>query len=183
MVFQKWTGDEHPDRVNAAICKSDYVYATISLDGLPDKETRMTLTLLQALTIAQATLAEGTKHGFLPLSVAVLDTAGQPLAILRDERTSLNRADIAIGKAAGCLAMGFGGRELAKRAAAIPHFISAVGSIFPKGLIPVPGGVLIRSAEGTLLGAIGVSGDTSDNDEVCALAGVTAVSLKADTGA
>ena len=143
----------------------------------------MTLTLQQALTITQTTLAEGARNGFLPLAVAVLDTAGQPLAILRDERTSLNRADIAIGKAAGCLAMGFGGRELAKRAAAMPQFISAVGSIFPKGLIPVPGGVLIRDAGGQLLGAVGVSGDTSDNDEVCALAGIAAVGLAADTGA
>jgi uncharacterized protein GlcG (DUF336 family) len=144
---------------------------------------RMTLTLQQALDIAQSTLAGGEKNGFLPLAVAVLDTAGQPLAILRDERTSLHRADIAIGKAAGCLAMGFGGRELAKRAAAMPQFISAVGSIFPKGLVPVPGGVLIRDATGLLLGAVGVSGDTSNNDEVAALAGIASVSLVADTGA
>jgi uncharacterized protein GlcG (DUF336 family) len=143
----------------------------------------MTLTLQHALTIAQATLAEGAGRGFLPLAVAVLDTAGQPLALLRDERTSLHRADIATGKAAGCLAMGFGGRELVKRAAAVPQFISAVGTIFPKGLIPVAGGVLIRDAEGCLLGAVGVSGDTSDNDEICALAGIAAVSLVADTGA
>ena len=93
------------------------------------------------------------------------------------------QADIAIGKAAGCLAMGFGGRELAKRAAAMPQFISAVGSIFPKGLVPVPGGVLIRDASGLLLGAVGVSGDTSDNDEVCAIAGIAAAGLVADTGA
>jgi uncharacterized protein GlcG (DUF336 family) len=174
---------EHPDRLNAAICKNDYVYATVSLDGLPDKEPNMILTLEQALTIAQTTLAEAGKNGFLPLAVAVLDTAGQPLAILRDERTSLNRADIAIGKAAGCIGMGFGGRELAKRAAAAPQFISAVGSLFPKGLVPVPGGVLIRDTDGQLLGAVGVSGDTSDNDEVCALAGIAAVGLVADTGA
>jgi uncharacterized protein GlcG (DUF336 family) len=143
---------------------------------------RMTLTLQQALSIAQSTLACGAQNAFLPLAVAVLDTAGQPLAILRDERTSLHRADIAIGKAAGCLAMGFGGRELAKRAAAVPHFISAVGSIFPKGLVPVAGGVLIRDASGLLLGAVGVSGDSSDNDEVCAIAGIASVNLIADTG-
>lgn len=143
----------------------------------------MTLTLDQALTIARETLADGAKRDFLPLAVAVLDKAGQPLAILRDERTSLNRADIAIGKAAGCLAMGFGGRELAKRATAMPSFMAAVGAIFPKGIVPVPGGVLIRASDGVLIGAIGVSGDTSDNDELCALAGIAAVSLLADTGA
>lgn len=169
--------------MKATICKSDYVYGWISLDRCQfSKGSVMTLTLQKALILAQTTLDEGAKHGFLPLSVAVLDTAGQPLAILRDERTSLNRADIAIGKAAGCLAMGFGGRELAKRAAAMPQFISAVAQIFPKGLVPVAGGVLIRDANGNLLGAVGVSGDTSDNDEICALAGISAVGLLGDTG-
>lgn len=143
----------------------------------------MKLTLDQALGIAQVTLAEAGAKGFLPLAVAVLDAAGQPLAILRDERTSLNRADIATGKAAGCLAMGFGGRELAKRAAAMPAFMTAVASIFPKGIVPVPGGVLIRADDGALLGAVGVSGETSDNDELCALAGIASVGLSADTGA
>jgi uncharacterized protein GlcG (DUF336 family) len=152
------------------------------MDGRTERHI-MALTLASALKIAQTSLDQGAKDGFLPLAVAVLDLAGQPLAILRDERSSLNRADIAIGKAAGCLAMGFGGRELAKRAAAMPQFISAVGQIFPKGMVPVPGGVLIRDASGQLLGAVGISGDTSDNDEVCALAGIAAAGLVADTGA
>ncbi len=143
----------------------------------------MKLTLELALTIAKETLAEGAKQGILPLSVAVLDSAGQPLAVLRDERTSLNRADIATAKAAGCLAMGFGGRELAKRAANMPQFFTSLASIFPKGIVTVPGGVLIRSDAGDLLGAVGVSGDTSDNDEICALAGIAAAGLSADTGA
>lgn len=143
----------------------------------------MKLTLAQALQIAQGTLAEGERNSFLPLAVAVLDPAGQPLAILRDERSSLHRADIAIGKAAGCLAMGFGGRELARRATAMPAFIGAVSQIFPKGIVPVAGGALIRDAGGTLLAAIGVSGDTSDNDEICAIAAVHALGLVCDTGA
>ena len=143
----------------------------------------MKLTLQQALVIAQTTLAEGETRGFLPLAVAVLDTAGQPLALLRDERTSLHRADIAVAKAAGCLAMGLGGRELARRAAGNPAFIGAVGQLFPKGLVPVAGGVLVRDADDELLGAVGVSGDNSDNDEICALAGIASVGLAADTGA
>jgi uncharacterized protein GlcG (DUF336 family) len=143
----------------------------------------MPLTLAQALTIAQTTLADGETRGFLPLAVAVLDAGGQPLALLRDERTSLNRADIAVAKAAGCLAMGFGGRELAKRAAAVPQFFAALNTVFPKGIVPVPGGVLIRDAGGALIGAVGVSGDTSDNDEICALAGLAAARLAGDTGA
>ena len=143
----------------------------------------MTLTLDLALQLARDTLAEGETRGFLPLAVAVLDTAGQPLAILRDHRSSLHRADIAVGKAAGCLAMGFGGRELAKRASAMPAFMTAVSAIFPKGIVPVPGGVLIRDTNGGLLGAVGVSGDTSDNDEACALAALDRAGLRADTGA
>jgi len=143
----------------------------------------MPLTLAQALTIAQTTLAEAETHAFLPLAVVVLDAAGQPLALLRDDRSSLNRADVAMAKAAGCLAMGFGGRELAKRAAAVPHFFAALNAVFPKGIVPVPGGVLIRDASGALLGAVGVSGDTSDNDEICALAGIAAAGLTGDTGA
>ncbi len=143
----------------------------------------MGLTLDQALQIARDTLAEGERRAFLPLAVAVLDTAGQPLTILRDHRTSLYRADIAIGKASGCLAMGFGGRQLAKRAEAMPAFMTAVSAIFHKGIVPVPGGVLIRDNAGTLLGAVGVSGETSDNDEACALAALAAAGLAADTGA
>jgi uncharacterized protein GlcG (DUF336 family) len=105
------------------------------------------------------------------------------LALKRDERASISRPEIATGKAAGCLGMGFGGRELAKRAAAVPGFFTALASIFPKGIVPVAGGVLIRDASGAIIGAVGVSGDTSDNDEVCAVAGIMAASLNADTGA
>ncbi len=143
----------------------------------------MTLTLALARTIAETTLAEGNARGSAPLCVVVLDLGGHALCVLRDERASISRPEIATGKAAGCLGMGFGGRELAKRAAAVPQFFTSLASIFPKGIIPVPGGVLIRDASGALLGAVGVSGDTSDNDEICALAGIAAVALVADTGA
>jgi uncharacterized protein GlcG (DUF336 family) len=79
--------------------------------------------------------------------------------------------------------MGFGGSEIAKRAQAMPAFLNALSGILPKGIVPVPGGVLIRDSAGTLLGAVGISGDTSDKDEICAVAGVEAVGLVADTGA
>ncbi len=79
--------------------------------------------------------------------------------------------------------MGFGGRELARRAQAMPQFFTALSTIFPDGMVPVPGGVLIRDAQGRVCGAVGVSGDTSDNDEVCALAGIRQAGLVADTGA
>ena len=140
------------------------------------------LTLAKADRIADAALAAGDEHGFAPLCVVVLDTGGHALVVKRDERSSIGRVEIATGKAHGCLAMGFGGRELARRADAVPKFFTALANVIPKGIVPVPGGVLVRDREGALLGAVGISGDTSDNDETCAVAGVAAVGLVADTG-
>ncbi|MCW6528624.1 heme-binding protein [Sphingomonas sp. MMSM20] len=142
----------------------------------------MSLTLNQALRIATATLAEGQRQRFAPLCVAVLDPGARPLALLRDERASINRPEIATAKAAGCLGMGVGGRELARRAQAMPAFFATLAAILPDGIAPVPGGVLIRDAAGALIGAVGVSGDTSDKDEICALAGIGAAGLTADSG-
>ena len=143
----------------------------------------MTLTLDQATAIVAAALAHGRAQGFQPLCAVVLDSGGHALALHRDERASISRPEIASAKAAGCLGMGFGGRELARRAQAAPGFFAAIGQVFPKGIVPVAGGVLIRNEHGVLLGAIGVSGDTSDNDELCALAGIAAAGLVAETGA
>jgi uncharacterized protein GlcG (DUF336 family) len=141
------------------------------------------LTLNQANAILKAAMAAGQTHGFAPLCVVVLDAGGHALALQRDERASISRPQIAMAKAAGCIGMGFGGRELAKRAQAVPSFFTALTAIFPNGIVPVPGGVLIRGNDGALLGAVGVSGDTSDNDEICAVAGIVAIGLVADTGA
>lgn len=143
----------------------------------------MTLTLGQASTIVDAALAEGRARGLAPLCVVVLDAGGHALALKRDDQASISRPEIATGKAAGCLGMGFGGRELAKRAQAVPSFFTALASIFPKGIVPVAGGVLIRDGAGQIIGAVGISGDTSDNDEHCAVAGIVATGLVADTGA
>ncbi len=140
------------------------------------------LTLEKAQVIAAETLAEGKRLGLAPLACVVLDRGGHVLTLLRDENASIYRPEIAMGKAAGCLGMGFGGRELAKRAAAMPMFFNGLQAAFPSGMLPVPGGVLVRDADGGLLGAVGVTGDTSDNDELCALAGIAAAGLQADTG-
>ena len=141
------------------------------------------LTLEKAQVIAAETLAEGKRLGLAPLACVVLDRGGHILTLLRDENASIYRPEIAMGKAAGCLGMGFGGRQLAKRAAAMPMFFNGLQAAFPNGMLPVPGGVLVRDGEGNLLGAVGVTGDTSDNDELCALAGIAAAGLQADTGA
>lgn len=139
------------------------------------------LTAQQASAIAQEVLAEGERRGFAPLCCVVLDPGGHALALLRDERASIYRPEIATAKAAGCLGMGFGGRELKRRADAMPAFFAGLQAAFPKGILPVPGGVLITSG-GELLGAVGVTGDTSDNDEICALAAIEAAGLEAEAG-
>ncbi|WP_460156838.1 GlcG/HbpS family heme-binding protein [Pseudomonas sp. S2_H10] len=140
------------------------------------------LDLITATNIASTAISIAREKGFNPLAVAVLDAAGHPLAVLRDEGASFLRPQIATGKARGCLGMGFGGRELARRAQAMPAFFDAINSLTGGEVIPVAGGVLIRNAEGLILGAIGISGDTSDNDERCALQAIAQAALVADNG-
>jgi uncharacterized protein GlcG (DUF336 family) len=140
------------------------------------------LTLELATKIVDAALAEGVKRNLSPLCAVVLDAGGHALVLKRMERASISRPEIATAKAAGCLGMGFGGRELARRAQKMPAFFAALAGVFPHGIVPVPGGVLIRDAGGRLLGALGITGDTSDNDEICAVAGIQAAGLAADTG-
>jgi uncharacterized protein GlcG (DUF336 family) len=142
-----------------------------------------TLTLAQASIVIDTALAHGRRAGFKPLCIVILDAGGHMLALKREEQASFARPQIASAKAAGCLGMGFGGREIARRAQTAPAFYAALGGVMPQGILPVPGGVLIRNAAGALLGAVGVTGDTSDNDEACAVAGIQAAGLTADIGA
>jgi uncharacterized protein GlcG (DUF336 family) len=135
-----------------------------------------------AQRIVAAALAHGRAHKMKPLSVVVLDARGALKAAAAEDGTSLKRSEIAIGKAHGALAMGLGSRTLFKRAEQQPSFIAAVTHAVG-GLIPVPGGVLIQDAGGTLIGAVGISGDTSENDEAAAVAGIVAAGCKADPGA
>ena len=123
------------------------------------------LTLDAAQTILSAALEAAREKSLKPLAVAVYDARGALRAFAAEDGTSLRRAEVAMGKAQGALAMGLGSRALYKRAADQPYFIAAVTHAVGGRLIPVPGGVLIREAGGGLVGAIGISGDTSDNDE------------------
>ncbi|MBN9014133.1 MAG: heme-binding protein [Rhizobiales bacterium] len=141
------------------------------------------LTLSQAQTILQTALAHAESHGFKPLAIAILDARGAQKAFAAQDGTSLKRGEIALGKAHGVVALGLGSRALHKMAQERPYFIEAATHAVGGLLVPVPGGVLIRSAEGDLLGAIGISGDTSDNDEAAATAGIAAAGLHAETGA
>ncbi len=141
------------------------------------------LKLAQASTIIDAAIAEGRKKSFAPLAVAVLDAGGHLIAFKREDGAGFVRFDIAYGKAWGALGMGFGTRELAERAANFPTFVAALSAASQGRMIPSPGGVLIVGADGEVVGAIGISGDLGDNDEICAVAGIEAVGLSAIPGA
>jgi len=141
------------------------------------------LKLIQATAIIDAALAEGRRNNFALLGVAVLDAGGHMIAFKREDGASLLRFDLAYGKAWGALGMGFGTRELAERAAKNPAFVGALSAVSQGRMVPSPGGVLIAAADGEVIGAIGISGDTGDNDEICAIAGVKAAGLSAIPGA
>ena len=141
------------------------------------------VTLAQASTIVDAALEKGAELGLAPLTVAVLDSGGHPVALKREDKSGILRVDIAIGKAWGALGMGFGSREIASGAAKMPVFFTALSAVSQRRLVPVPGGVLILDRSLGIIGAVGISGDTSDQDEACALAGIEAAGLVGQPGA
>jgi uncharacterized protein GlcG (DUF336 family) len=143
----------------------------------------VSITLEHANVIVTAALKKGRDLKFAPLTVAVLDPGGHLVALQREDHSGILRVEIATGKAYGALGFGFGSRELFERAKAAPVFMAAVAAASSGRFVPVPSGVLIRNASGHVIGAVGVSGDTSDNDEVCAVAGIQAAGFKAQTGA
>ena len=140
------------------------------------------LTLDAAREIVAAARAEGREMGLKPLSVAVLDAAGNIKALEREHGASNMRPDIAVGKANGALAMGLGSRALFERAKTAPFFIQAMNELAGGSLVPVPGGVLIKDGAGAIVGAVGITGDNSDNDEAAAKAGIAAAGFTADGG-
>ncbi len=137
------------------------------------------ITLEQANTIIAAAFAEGKAKGMKPLSVAVLDAGGHLLAFQRADGASLARYQVASGKAAGALALGVSSRKVAELAVERPTFFAGLAASAPGGVIAAAGGVIVAGADGLPIGAVGVTGDTSDNDELCALAGIAAAGLKA----
>ncbi len=141
----------------------------------------MALDLAAAQKIVEAALAYAAEHKLKPLAVGVLDARGALVAYAAQDGTSLKRGEIALAKANGAVALGMGSRALMKRAEQQPFFITAAGTTIGGALVPVPGGVLIKSA-GVLLGAVGISGDTSDNDEAAALAAIATTGFDADPG-
>ncbi len=140
------------------------------------------LTLAHADTIITAALAKGRALKLEPLTVVVLDPGGHIIAAKREDNSGILRIEIATGKAYGALGFGFGSRELYDRSQKAPIFMAAVSAAAHGKFVPVPSGVLIRNAAGDVIGAVGISGDTSDNDELCALAGIAAAALVAQPG-
>jgi uncharacterized protein GlcG (DUF336 family) len=139
--------------------------------------------LMRARTIVDRALNHARSNDFPPMTVAVLDAAGQLVAFAGEDGASLLRERIARGKALGALNMGVGSRSLAARAASNPAFVNSLVALAEGNLVPVPGGVLIRDDNDAVIGAVGVSGHLPDDDEACAIHGITACELRADPGA
>jgi uncharacterized protein GlcG (DUF336 family) len=144
------------------------------------------LSLANASTIVDSALAKAREMGLAPMTVVVLDAGGHAIALKREDKSGILRIEIASGKAWGALGIGAGSRMLAERVtsgAVGAAFVSSIAAASGGRVVPVPGGVLIRDGAGDIIGAVGVSGDLSDKDETCAVAGIQAAGLKADTGA
>ena len=142
----------------------------------------MSVTLRQARIIAEASIAKGRELGLKPLSVVVLDPRTSLVLCNSEEGVSQLRWRIAHGKANAAIQLGIGSRALMVRAEQQAFFIQSMNGLAGGEFVPVPGGVLIRDNDKNLLGAVGISGDTSDNDEAAAIAGISAAGLIAETG-
>jgi uncharacterized protein GlcG (DUF336 family) len=140
------------------------------------------LSLESAVRIIDGALAQGTKLGLKPLTVAVLDSGGHLIALKRQDQSGILRPQIAQGKAWGALGMGAGSRALAQKADDSPAFVVSLIGASQGRLVPAPGGVLIRDIRGAVIGAVGISGDRADKDEECAVQGIQFAGLAADPG-
>ncbi|MEI7805747.1 MAG: heme-binding protein [Hyphomicrobiales bacterium] len=142
----------------------------------------MSVTLAQATAIVDAALKKARDAKQMPQTVVVLDPGGHVVCAKREDNSGIIRFEIAVGKAYGALGMGWGSRTMMERAAQNPNFLTAIVAASGGRMVPNPAGVLIRDAGNKVLGAVGVSGDTGDNDEIIAIAGIEAAGLKADPG-
>lgn len=138
------------------------------------------ISLEDALIIIDGALQKGAEIGCDPLTVAVLDAGGHLVAFKRQDHSGIMRGEIAIGKAYGAVGFGVGGRALREKN---PKFMAGVISTAPNGMVPAPGGVLIKDPEtNMIIGACGISGDTGERDEIAAIAGIEAAGFVADPG-
>ncbi len=140
------------------------------------------LTLDHARTIIAEARRKARDMGLKPLCIAVLDAGGSLKGLEREDGSSHMRPKVAAGKAAGAVNLGMGSRAIFKRAQEQPYFVASLSALADGYVVPVPGGVLIRDDSGEIVGAVGITGDTSDNDEACAIAGIEAAGFTADAG-
>lgn len=133
------------------------------------------LTLKQANLMINTAIHVARELNLAPVTVVVLDSAGHVKALQREDGASMIRQQIATAKAWGAVNMGVSSRRLATVAEQRPDFMNALIDVADGKIMPVPGGVLIRDSDNNLLGAVGISGDISDQDERCAIAGIEAI--------
>ena len=141
------------------------------------------ISLEQSQIISSAALEKGAGLGLKPLCVTILDSRASLRLCMNQDGTSIDRHRIAHGKANAALSLGMGSRAIGARAEVQAYFVDAIGRMTNGDFVPVPGGVLIKDKTGSVIGAVGISGDTSDNDELAAVAGIQAADLAAETGA
>ncbi len=139
----------------------------------------MSLTLDQARQILDAALATSKDKGYAPMAIAVLDAAGHLKAFVSEDGASMFRFDIAQAKAWGAVGMGVSSRTLSERAKGNPNFFVSLAATAEGKFLPQTGAVVIKDPQGRLLGAVGASGGTGDEDELICLAGVAAAGLQA----
>lgn len=138
------------------------------------------ITLAKANKIIAEAFKKGAASGMKPLTVVVLDTGGHLKAAQRQDGASMMRFEIASGKAYGAVAVGVGSRWLNAQAETRPHFLEGLSNVSGGKIVAVPGGVLVKDKKGAILGAVGITGDTSDNDELAAIAGIEATGFVAE---
>ncbi|MEM0978587.1 MAG: heme-binding protein [Pseudomonadota bacterium] len=138
------------------------------------------ISLTKAKRIISATFTKGKEAGLKPLSVAVLDSGGNLVAFERQDGASPGRFQIAFGKAFGCVMLGMTGTQIRDRAEQQAYFVNAVNGAFEGKMVPVPGGILVKDSRGRVVGSVGVTGDTSENDAMAGSAGIEAANLVAD---
>lgn len=141
---------------------------------------QVSFSLDRATTIIDRALAVGREENLLPLTVVVLDAGGKMVAMKCQDGSGIMRFDVAFGKAWGSLGMGISSRLIRDRLSSRPTFQAALAIASDGRLIPVPGGVLVRDVDGVTIGAVGISGDTSDKDEYCAILGIQAAGLASE---
>lgn len=143
-------------------------------------QLKTNLPLEIAAKIVDAALVAARREGTNPMTVVVLDVGGHPIAMKREDGSGIMRFEVAQGKAWGALGMGLPSRAMRDRFSGKPTFLNALCAASDGKFVPVPSGVLIRDADGAVIGAVGVSGDTSEKDEFCAIEGVKVAGLTPD---